>query len=296
VFVESITYLPVVRPEQWSAADRRRLRRAVGLVGRYSGGRRTEWQWRAALRGVDILQQVAGTGVALSALDRLRRLQARSDDPTRSERSSAGASRTTAGYDEMRAALLTHYGRAIATHRRDEHRTALRDVVRRCLPVDRATAAAVRDVAAAGVEVALVTDMPTTVAEAFVTEALDCPVRAVAATRFDTDATGRFTGDFHAVDKASALRQFREEFGWEHVVAVGDTARDLTMRPAADQFVAVGGRGQIRAHLQPPHVTAGESGAETLQAAETVYVPRAVPLGDVLRTVLSPRGGPARRS
>jgi phosphoserine phosphatase len=146
------------------------------------------------------------------------------------------------------------------------------------------------------VAVALVTDMPTAVAEAFVDEALDAPVSAVAATQFDTDSGGRFTGDFRPVDKAGALRDLRDEHGWERVVAVGDTARDLAMCPVADQFVAVGGRGQIRAHIQSPDAVAGESDAETVRTAETVYVPCPASLGDVLRTMLSRPTGRAEPS
>jgi phosphoserine phosphatase len=282
VFVESVGYLPFVHPGRWSSDDRRAFRRIVGLVGRHYGGRWTERRWRTVLRAVDVLGRVGGPDVAVSTLDRLRAVRARVDAASGSERPSGPSSNA---YDELRVSLLTEYGRAIGSHRREPLGTALREVLGRRVLVDDATADALRTVASPTVALALVTDMPATIAEAFA-DTLDAPVRAVAATRFETDPQGRFTGEFRTTDKAEALAGLLDRYDWERVVAVGDTVRDLRMRSVADQFVAVAGQGRIGAHLSKPYVTASGVDSEVVRETDTVYVPRAEPLGRVLRTVL----------
>jgi phosphoserine phosphatase len=280
VFIETVARLPYA-PVDWSAADRAALRRTVGVVGDYHGGRWTARRWRLTLGLVGLLGRVQGTDTAVAALERLRDLQARVDDP----RSGPARARSTADYERMRAAVLETYGAAVAGHRRSTLVAAVEDVLADGDPIDAPTAAAIRALAGPGLEVALVTDMPAHVAEPFAETVLGVPTVAVAATRFETDGDGRLTGGVEPVRKGRAVADLRERRGWARVVAAGDSAPDLAMREHAERFLAVAGQGRIREEL-PEHVTVdtarGRSGA-----ADPVYVPTDRPLGEVLRSVLA---------
>lgn len=289
VFVETLVRLPDAPGCSFSATERARLRRAVGVVGRYAGGRATAWRWRGTLWLVDALRTVDGRA-AETVLDGLTALQGRlSGDGTGRD-----GPRGTGTYEGMRRSLLRRYGSAVA----GRDRAALRDGVAGLFdgraPLDAGTASALSEAARSGVDVAFVTDMPEHVAGPFAEVAVDAPVRAVVGTRFETDAAGRFTGGFEPVDKRAAVDGLRDRHGWEEVVAAGDTERDLGMAAAADRFVGVGGRGRIRDALDAPTVVGGNPQARTeaptsgsdASDGDVVYVPPGQSLGPVLRVVL----------
>jgi phosphoserine phosphatase len=281
VFIETIARLPHAAVD-WSAADRAALRRTVGVVGDYHGGRWTARRWRLTLGLVGLVGRVGGPDTAVAALERLRELQARVDDP----RSGPARDRSTADYERMRASVLETYGAAVAGHRRATLVEAVAGVLADGDPVDGPTATTLRELAGPRLEVALVTDMPAHVAEPFAESVLGVPTVAVAATRFGTDGDGRLTGGIEPVRKGRAVAALRERRGWSRVVAAGDSVPDLAMREHAGQFIAVGGQGRIREAL-PEHAIAGETSERRLHGASVVYVPREQPLGTVLRSVLA---------
>lgn len=287
VFIESISYLPFVQSGHWSPTDRRILRQAVGLVGRYYGNPWTEKRWRITLRTVDLLQRLGDGELALSLLDTLREVQTQINtviDPKYTFNSPS-----TNSYDEMRISLLKKYAKAITTHRRGELRTAMKQALSRFALIDNPTAAALEDIttSTSSVELVLITDMPATIANIFASKAIEVPIQVVVATKFETDQTGRFTGDFDSINKSRMLTALDEQHNWDHVIAAGDTVRDLRMQSTADQFIAVSGQGRINEHLQEPYVTVSESNPESIHESHDVYVPKEVPLGVVLRTVIS---------
>lgn len=276
-FVEVLLRLPDA-PECGLAAERGRLRRALGTVGRYRGGWSTALRWRAALRAVDAVRTVGGERAASAALDGLRRFESR-----RKPRPGGDPAHGAAAYKRMRESLLSRYGEAIAGEDATALRAATTRILRERRPIDPGTATTLAGAARAGVDLALVTDMPAHVAEPFAEAVVDAPVRAVRATRFGVDGAGRFTGSFDTVDKGEAVAALCERFGWERTVAAGDTVRDLPMAGPADTFVAVGGQGQLRESLSDPLVFGTDSHDSP---PETVYVPRDQPLAAALRFAL----------
>lgn len=284
VFVETLVHLPVAPRYAWTAADRERLRRAVGIVGAYQGRSWTAWRWRVTLRLVDEVRKIWGGDAATAVLRRLRGMQARLSEWAVTQQFSP--QRSVEAYDVMRESLLETYGTAIAGHDRAALTPAVADLLTFLDPIDEETTMGLHDVGTAGVEIALVTDMPAHIAEPFAEVVLDVPVQAVVGTAFDTDTAGRFTGGFTAVEKQRAVADLREQYGWDHVIAVGDTRRDLAMRPLADQFVAVAGQGPIREELTAQCVVGDTTSPETLRTAEVVYLPRDQSLGTLLQVMV----------
>lgn len=279
-FVDVLVALPVTAAHPFGSSDRTQFRRAVGVVGRYEGGVTTAWCWRATLRAVEGLRRVTDARTAGRALDGLKRLQAWLAD-----RRASGRSR--GDYETMQKELLEQYGTAIAGH----DRTTIQSAVAACLqdldPVDPETVGVLREATRAGIDVALVTDMPAHVAEQLATAVIDAPVRAVVGTRFGTDRNGRFTGAFEPVDKGIAVSDLREKHGWASVVAAGDTRRDLAMAETADRFLAVAGQGRIRAALaDPPRLDAEMAGRSGVRDPPVASVPPDQSLGAALRVAL----------
>lgn len=286
VFIESLSYLPFVQSGHWSPTDRHVLRQAIGLVGRYYGNAWTEKRWQITLRIVDLLQRIGTDEIALSSLDTLREFQTQLNsviDPEYTFNSPSASD-----YDEMRISLLTTYAKAITTHHQSELRTAINDIISRCTLIDKTTATALEDIStsSSSLDIILITDMPTTIAETFASEAIEAPIQTTVATRFETDQTERFTGEFHSINKSEMLTTLDEQHDWDRIVAAGDTVRDLRMRSIADRFIAVSGQGQINEYLQKPYVTATGSNPEIINNSRDVYVPSEVPLGVVLRALL----------
>lgn len=273
VFLETAVRLPEVLP--LSRSDRRHLRRALGAVGRYRGGRPAELRWRATLSVVDGLRAI-DPSLGAAALNRIADRRSSAGDRT-------GDDGPRGSYDRMRRRLLRRYGRALAGHDREAVRAGAAAVLAEHRPIDDGIAGTLGDL---DVEVALVTDMPEHVAAPFAEVALAREDAAVVGTRYGAEG-GRLVGSFESVDKGAAVADLRERRGWSRTVAVGDTERDLAMAAVADRFVGVGGRGGIRSALEDPVVLDPTTGRDdrVVDGATTVYVPPGASLATALRAV-----------
>ncbi|ERG89434.1 MAG: hypothetical protein J07HX5_01593 [halophilic archaeon J07HX5] len=150
--------------------------------------------------------------------------------------------------------LLSGYGNVISGYERTTLAMASRAQLRRLQPVDTRTDRALARLASAGVDIALITDMPTHVAAAFADVVLDAPVVAVCGTQFETDAAGVFTGAYERLDKGRRAEALSTDHDWDMTVAAGDTNRDAAMAPQADTFLAVAGHGGVHHGLAGEHV------------------------------------------
>lgn len=287
-FVESLIRMPDAPNCSFTATERAQLREALGIVGRYQGGRATSWRWRFGLRLVDVFRALGMTVIAKRVLARLLAAQAWLDSVT----PACGGDRTPkGGYQELRMALLQQYGTVIAGHDSTTVTRSVKSLFQQLRPITPGIPAVCADAHRAGVSVALVTDMPDHVVKPYAETILPGSVQAVVGTDFETDSN-QFTGTFDPVDKRAAVAQLRDRYGWEFVIAAGDTGRDLPMATTADHFIAVSGQGNIRTHLNDPVVldTDGQSPPHVRDVAVS-YVPPEQDLSGALRLILGAAGG-----
>ena len=270
VFVEA---LPWLAGASWTrASDRAHLRATVGAVARHHGGRLRDVVTRGLLSGVDTLRAVGADQAAETALKTLSGLPTPSAD---------GDTQSDQGRERLRERLLTEYGAAVADRPAAAVRRSLAAVFRKgptepvpSLPTRLVTT--LSDIAARGVDVALVTDAPAHVAQAFAdsTTGLDGIV-TVAGTQYDR-VDGVFTGEFTRIHKGDIISELADRRGWDRVIAGGDTVRDLAMAERADRFVAVEGHGDIRGRVAPGDRAPG------IEGTEAAFVPRGQRLSPVL--------------
>lgn len=266
VFVEVLASL-AVQSTLFDPAARSRLREAVGTVGAFYGGSFARWRWEQALRGVAELRRRSSAETAARTLDVLRTVRERLDGVVPEADSRADPVARAA----FQRRLLTQYGEAIDGQDRAALSRAVRSTLRDVQPIDRRTGAALARLTGGGAEVALVTDMPSHVAEAFAHTVVDCPVASVRGTTFRTDDSGTFTGDYEPIEKGAVVETLVGTQNWEYTLAAGDTDRDAAMAPHVDTFLAVAGHG------------GAQRAAEALGSEQTVqYVDPGDALGDAL--------------
>lgn len=246
VFVEVVSALAVRSPALERSA-RARLRETIGLVGEFHGTAATRWRWEQTLRGLERLRQYAGRHTAGEAFQLLQRLRGRLEGWVPAADARAGGD--PAARERFQHRLLGTYGQAISGAEQTTLAMAGRDQLRRLQPVDPRTNQALVRLASAGVDIALITDMPTHIAAAFADVVLDAPVVAVCGTQFKTDPAGAFTGAYDRIDKGRRLKRISTDHDWETTVAAGDTDRDAAMAPHADAFLAVAGHGGVHRAL-----------------------------------------------
>ncbi len=285
VFVETLIRLPDAPGCSFTAGERAQLRTALGTVGRYQGGRMTAWRWRSSLRLVDTLRGLGMETTATELLARFLAAQAWLDavTPTRGERTSEG------DYETLRSTLLHQYGTAVAGHDRASVVRGVEALFRRLNLITAGVSKVCADARQAGIDLALVTDMPAHIARPYAEMTLGGSAQAVVGTKFNVKED-RFTGAFDAVDKGAAVKRLRDRNDWEFVIAAGDTGRDLAMARAADHFIAVSGQGHIRSQLDDPVVLDPNSRSRpNVRDTPTSYVPPEQGLSDALRFALGGR-------
>lgn len=286
-FVETLIRMPDVPNCSFTATERAQLREALGIVGRYQGGRATAWRWRSSLRLVDVFRALGMTVMAERVLARLLAAQAWLDSVTPAR----GGDRTPkGGYEELRTALLHQYGTVIAGHDSTTVTRGVKSLFQQLKPITPGMPAVCADARQAGVGMALVTNMPEHVAQPYAETILPGSVQAVVGTDFETDGN-QFTGTFDPVDKRAAVAQLRDRYGWKFVIAAGDTGRDLPMATTADHFIAVSGQGNIRTHLNDPVVLdTDDQSLPHMRDVAVSYVPPEQELSGALRLILGAAG------
>jgi Phosphoserine phosphatase len=271
VFVEA---LPWLAGGSWTRpSDRAHLRATVGAVARHHGGWLREVVTRGLLSGVDTLRAAGADRAAETALETLSRLPAPSAN---------GGTQSDRGRKRLRECLLTEYGAAVADRPAAAIRRGLAAVFAKgpdkpvpSLP-DRLVST-LSEIATRGVDIALVTDAPAHVAQAFADSAMELGrIVTVVGTQYDR-VDGVFTGEFTRIHKGKMISELADRRGWDRVIAGGDTARDLAMAERADRFVAVEGHGDIRGQVAPR----GE--APGIEGTNAAFVPRGQRLSPVLR-------------
>lgn len=279
VFVEA---LPWLAGAAWTqSTDRTHLRAAVAAVMRHYGGPLQEVATRGLLSAVDGLRVLGCNQTAEAALKMLSELSG----------PNANGNGDTELYESrerehLRELLLSEYGAAVADrpvtivrrslatvfhHRRDGAVPSLPDRLVTTLS----------EIATDDVGVALVTDAPAHVAQAFTegTAELNDAV-SVVGTQYDR-VDGVFTGDFTRVDKGEVITELADRRGWDWVIAGGDTTRDLAMAQRADRFIAVEGHGDIRRWAETEGI------AETTRDTRATFVPHGQQLSPVLRQIVN---------
>ena len=283
VFVETLGYLPFATDLSIDDADERRLRAALSAVAGYRGGRLARVKWTGVFSILGALSAYGGDDLPEAILARLI--------DRRSERSADGSGRALSrrnapgDYWSMQRDVLAAYGGFL---RGRDHRTverAIEAVVADRCPIDPSIRDVLEEIAPAPeTDLALVTDMPAHVATAYA-EQLSGEV-PVAATTYEIDADGRYTGRFETVGKNEAVADLRAARDWSHVVAAGDSVADLPMAEEADVFLAVAGQGNIAGHLD---------GRPSSEAAIDRAEPRAREPADVVRVAPDERLAPVLR-
>lgn len=260
VFVETVAALSVHSP-LFGPQARASLREAVGIVGEFHGSRFTRWRYERTLRGLAVLRRRVGSAAAARAFDWLRAIRERVDGVSGDwERGADPAARAA-----FQQRLLERYARAIAGQDSTHVAEAVRSVLSGLQPIDRGTATALSWLGDRGVDLVLITDMPSHVAEAFAETVIDVPVASVAGTTFRTDESGAFTGDYATIDKGAVVEDLVDDREWAYTLAAGDTERDAAMAPHVDTFLAVAGHGGVRRATE--ELTGGETVCHVAQGA-----------------------------
>ncbi len=277
VFVEA---LPWLTGAAWTrSTDRAHLRAAVAAVMRHYGGSLRGMVTRGLLSAVDSLRMLGCNQTAKAALKMLSQLSG----PHGNGNTYPHRNRER---EHLHKLLLSEYGaavadrpvtivrRSLATVFHDRHDGAVPSLPDRLVTT-------LSEIATDDVSVALVTDAPAHVAQAFTesTAELNDAV-SVVGTQYDR-VDGIFTGDFTRIDKGEVITELADRQGWDWVIAGGDTTRDLAMAQRADRFIAVEGHGDIRRWAET------EGTAEATRDTRATFVPYGQQLSPVLRRIVN---------
>ncbi|WP_158855043.1 HAD family phosphatase [Halorhabdus sp. CUG00001] len=277
IFVETLAVLPYASELPLSDADRAAIRNVLGAVADYAGGDRSRDRWLGALRGCDALAAMGLDAIVARVLAKAIRLRARGA-------SRSGPTGDGADYRSMQTQVLDAYGQLLRDKRAEQIDDAVTAALGLAVRVDERLQETLRE---RGVDVVLVTDVPTHVATQYA-QLIDDRVRVVG-TDFET-RDGRFTGEYSFVQKGPAVERLRNRRDWDYVIAAGDSASDLPMARAADLFLAVAGRGNVIEELpaESRTVSAEALGADQLdRSTDVVTVPREMALGTALERTMA---------
>lgn len=298
VFIETLAFLPYADGFALTSADRRRRRIALRAVADYSGGFAARIKWRCLLTGLDALRVVGAERSSEALLEAVaERRAARATRPGDRSREDAPSISDADAYATMRRTVLSAYGELIRGKRAtDVERAVIPVVERRCSVDSEPRATLDRLTRHADADVFLITDAPEHVATAYARNlAEDVQVRG---TVYETDADGRYTGEFARADKRAAVGRLRAEREWDYVVAAGDAPVDAKMAREANLFLAVAGQGDLSRRLRGTDTVSlrgpdRDLRSELALARKIVRVPRDEPFARALRTVLNAVGVPA---